>query len=557
LELFRELRRRHVIKVAAAYVVTAWLILQVCDVVLGNIGAPDWVFKVILLLLCVGLPVVLVLAWAFDLTPGGLVRTEPEARGGLESDTSDNPDLADDNQTTPGASVAVLPFVNMSGDPENEYFSDGLSEELLNVLANINSLKVAARTSSFHFKGRTGSVASIAKRLGVATILEGSVRQSGDRVRITAQLISAADGYHLWSETYDRELIDIFAVQDEIASAVASALKVRLLGPEPDSPTGSETDDAEAFKFYLKGMHSINRGSDRAALESAVSAFQAAIEIDPGYAKAFAALAHAWDQMATNSFIKYEDGATRGLQAASKAIELDPGLAYGYLVKARMLLHYKLDQHGARQAIGKAVSLNAGNAEVQQQYGFITCILGDVETSVKAARTAVELDPVSRSTHHILGHVLYFGRRYDEAIAIFRQLLEIDPDFPRPRYTLGMCLYMRGDAEAAYREVSREPLGWMRLSGSAILLHRLGRKTEAREQLEQLVREDDEEYAIYQQGQIYAQWDDPDRAIKCLHRARELGDPGVSQVLVDPLLDPVRDDPRFEGVLEATGYSRA
>jgi len=546
-----------VFKVAAAYVVTAWLILQVCDVVLGNIGAPEWVFKAILLLLAVALPVVLVLAWAFDMTPDGLVRTDSkdhETDAGHLPDS--NPDKTAVTAVTPDASVAVLPFVNMSGDPENEYFSDGLSEELLNVLANIDALKVAARTSSFYFKGHTGDIASIATRLGVATILEGSVRQSGDRVRITAQLINAADGYHLWSETYDRELTDIFAVQDEIASSVASALRVTLLGAAPDTPASGETNDPEAFKFYLKGMHAINRGSDKAALEDAVRSFQSAIEIDHSYAKAFAGLAHTWDQLATNSFIKYEEGVSNGLQAASKAIELDPNLASGYLVQGRMLLHYKLDQQGALHAIEKAVSLNPGNSEAQQSFGYVSCLLGDVDTSVAAARKAVELDPVSKSTHHMLGHILYFGRRYDEAIREFRQLLEIDPDFPRPRYTLGMCLFMKGDVEAAYNEVSREPLGWMRLSGSAILLHHLGRRAEAEDHLAQLVRADDEEYAIYQQGQIHAQWGQADRAIQCLHRARELGDPGVSQVLVDPLLDPIRGNPQFKGVLKVTGYTQ-
>ena len=285
MSFFAELKRRHVFRVAIAYIVVAWLILQVADVVLDKIGVPDWTFKVIMVFLVIGFPIAVLLAWAYDLTPQGLQRTVE-----LDTDSDKAPGKnksASKNGSGPAkASVAVLPFVNMSGNPENEYFSDGLTEELLNVLAKVSGLKVAARTSSFHFKGHTGDIDEIAGRLGVASVLEGSVRQSGERVRITAQLVNASDGYHLWSETFDRELVDIFEVQDEISGAVVKALKGKLLGEEGSGRHVGGTTIPDAFNAYLQGMHYLNRGSDKEALLNAVAAYKQAIDIDPNYAQA-------------------------------------------------------------------------------------------------------------------------------------------------------------------------------------------------------------------------------------------------------------------------------
>jgi len=247
----------------------------------------------------------------------------------------------------PAASVAVLPFTNISGDPDNEYFSDGLTEELLNVLANIDALKVAARTSSFHFKGRTGDIAEIARRLGVTSILEGSVRQSKTRIRITAQLISATDGYHLWSKTFDRVLDDIFDVQDEIASAVAKALKVKLLGADSDHQIESGTRSKEAFEAYLLGVHHYNRGDDEEALRAAIAAFRNAIALDPEYAKAYVGHANAWGRMSANSFVTYEEGLGEMQVSVDKTLELAPNLSDGYLAQATLLVSHRHDYLGA------------------------------------------------------------------------------------------------------------------------------------------------------------------------------------------------------------------
>jgi serine/threonine-protein kinase len=555
-KLIAELGRRHVFKVSIAYIVVAWVILQVTDLFAANLGLPAWAFRLVLFLLVIGFPLIVMFAWAYDLTPEGIKRT-PDTDGTASGESASRGPAGTSGGAQPQrASVAVLPFVNMSGDPENEYFSDGLAEELLNVLAKINALKVAARTSSFFFKGQTGDIADIARRLGVASVLEGSVRRSGSRVRITAQLINAADGYHLWSEAYDRELDDVIAVQEDIAASVADALKVKLLDSEESPLRVSGASNTQALQAYLLGSHHRMRGSsDEAALRKALSAFNEAIRLDPGYAQAYAGLAATWDQLATNSFIKFQEGRDNATAAAFRAIELTPGLADGHIVLGRLLLHYKLDQVGARKAITTAMRLNPGNAEVQIEYARISCYFGEVNASVAAARQALELDPLSLFAHYFLGHVLYFGRRYDEAITVLRNALNLDPQFPRPRYTLGMSLYMKGEFEAALREIESEPLTWMRNSGSAIVLHRLGRSAEAEASLHRLVRDDDEEYAIYQQGQIQAQWGNADAAIDALNRARDLHDPGVSQILADPLLDPVRGLPGFRKLVKQMGFA--
>jgi serine/threonine-protein kinase len=463
----------------------------------------------------------------------------------------------DSSSPPTSASVAVLPFVNISGDPDNEYFSDGLTEELLNVLTNIKDLKVAARTSSFHFKGQTGDISEIANKLGVSSILEGSVRQSKTRIRITAQLISAADGYHLWSKTFDRELDDIFAVQDEIASAVAKALEVKLLGEDGDRPISGGTKNKEAFNAYLLGEHHRNRGDDEAALRASISAFRKAIDLDPNYARAYVGLANAWGRMAANSFVSYKEGTDHMEVAVGKAIELAPDLAHAYVAKMFLLMSYKRDLLSAQTAISKALELNPGSAEIQMEYARIRCYRGYADEGIAAARKARDLDPVSIFANHFLGHILYFSRRYEEAIPALRHTLEMNPQYPKPHYFIAMSLFWLGDVEAAWEEIQHEPLDWMRWAASSVILHRLGHIDEAEASFANLSADEEQEFATIQRADTYAQWGNAEMAFRNLDLAVEYGDPGLAQLYVDPFLDPIRDDPRYIKMVQKLGVPRA
>jgi serine/threonine-protein kinase len=542
LSFFSELKRRHVFQVTLAYVLVAWVVLQVADVLLNNLGAPGWLFKVILAALVIGLPVTVVLAWIFDWTPSGLQRTD-DAVGAPDSVV-----------TAQKASVAVLPFVNMSGDAENEYFSDGLTEELLNVLAKVDALKVAARTSSFHFKGQTGNIGEIARRLGVATVLEGSVRKAGSRVRITAQLINAADGYHLWSETFDRELDDIFAVQDEISAAVTDSLQVTLLDSDADAQLVGGTSNADAFQAFLLGVHYRNKGDDKDSLHKAIAAFEKAVELDPDYAKAYVGMARAWGMMAANSFTSYEVGISNMEPCANKALELAPDLAEAHLAFGYLRFSLQQDLHGAAEAFGKARDINPGSAEVQLEYARINCYQGHFDEGIAAARRAVELDPVSLLANHFLGHILYFSRHYKEAIPALRHTLAMEPNYPKPRYFISMSLFWLGEVEAAWEEIQDEPLDWMRWAASSVILHRLGRVEEAQAEFANLSSDEEQEFATIQRADTYAQWGDTEAAFRNLDLAVNYGDPGLAQLLVDPFLDPIRDDPRFTALLDKLGF---
>ena len=455
----------------------------------------------------------------------------------------------------PGASVAVLPFINIGGNVDDEYFSDGLTEELLNVLTNVTELKVAARTSSFHFKGRTGDIAEIARCLGVATVLEGSVRRSGSRLRITAQLINAADGYHLWSETFDHVLEDAFAVQDEIAIAVAKALRVQLLDPGSDRLIVGGTRNNEAFQAFLLGEHLRNRGDRQDLLRASIGAFQKAIRLDPGYAKAYVGLARAWSQMALNSFVSYEEGIGNMQAGIRKALDLAPQLAEAHLTLGKLHFEHKQDIRAAEEAVGTALKLSPGKVDVQLEYSRIQCYQRHFDEGIAAARKALSLDPVSLIANHFLGHILYFSRRYEEAIAAFRHTLAMDPQYPKPHYFIAMSLLWLGEIDEAWTEVQKEPMDWMRWTGSAVILDRLGRLDEAEASLAKLYREDEQEFAAKQRADVYAQWGRTDEAFKCLDQALHYGDPGLCQLFVDPFLDPLGEDPRFQALLRKLGFA--
>ncbi len=466
MSLLAELQRRSVFKVAAAYLVVGWLLIQIAATVAPQMDLPGWAPRFITLLVALGFPVALLLAWAFEMTPEG-VKVEASdtgskrmfliaaalaalALGWYLRAPSDSGQGAS-GSTADARSIAVLPFVNMSGDSENEYFSDGISEEILNSLAQMPGLQVAARTSSFSFKGHTKEFPDIARELEVRMVLEGSVRKQGNRVRITAQLIDASKGFHVWSQTYDRDLKDIFAIQDEIAHAIADELQVKLAAAHDDGK--SDTKDLVAYDEYLKGMQ-LWQAREEPNLRAAEALFRSALKRDPDFAKAWAGLALVWLVLPewTNEPLAPAWAIAR--DAAEHASALDPSLPEPYAVLGYIALAEFRVATG-RALFARTHILAPSYATGWQWHGEGSIYAGDVVGAVEATRRATQLDPKSAVVRQAHGNALFFAGRDAEALAVCESVLKDFPDWFN-------CHLMRYDTalwrkdHAAARKVLRE-----------------------------------------------------------------------------------------------------
>jgi TolB-like protein/Tfp pilus assembly protein PilF len=466
MSFFDELKRRNVFRVGIAYVISAWVLLQFVDLVLDNIQAPEWVMKVFMLALAVGFPLAVFFAWAFEVTPEGIKKEKnvdrsqsitkktghkldrsiiivllialiyfalgnfKEAPSIPETAHEPLPAVTEQLATTEQEpiSIAVLPFVNMSTDTDNEFFSDGIAEEILNVLASIPDLKVAARTSAFAYKGTNTKIAQIAEELGVNHVLEGSVRKAGNQVRVTAQLIKADDGFHLWSANYDRELTNIFAIQDEIASSIADALKVTLALESGSAGNLTGTNSIEAYEHYLKGT-SLWHERTAISLHNAIKEFEAAASLDPQFAKAHAGLAISWQVISSYTNLSWESTRDKSIEAANMALSLDPdnveslatlGSTAGFDYRFKEAFDY----------FERVIALNPSYPTVYQWYGMVLNLSGDVEAALVKFTKGWDLDPRSRVIGSNLGWQLYSLDRVEEATRIGEQVLSFAPDFP-------------------------------------------------------------------------------------------------------------------------------
>jgi serine/threonine protein kinase/TolB-like protein/Tfp pilus assembly protein PilF len=440
-------------------------------------------------------------------------------------------------------SVAVLPFVDMSENRDQEYFSDGLTEELLNRLAKIPALRVIARTSSFSFKGKSDDIPTIAKQLNVANILEGSVRKSGHRLRVTTRLIRAASGEEIWSETYDRELKDVFQVQDQIAAAVISALEVQLV-PRGAASNTHRTSNTEAYNQFLLGRQFY----DRATLEGsklAANAYRKAIELDPGYAAAYAGLA-----MADRSVATFSDAAVmlEAVAAADKAVALGPDEADGYVVRGDIRVTVNWDWAGAKADLEKALSYDPGDSSVRRKYGQLLAYLGRLPEGIAVLKQATDSDPLSARAWRTLSHALAADGQMAAAGAALRRALEVQPESLLLRYSLGRFDLAEGRASqalAAFRGVDSESL---RLSGLAMAEHSLGRALESQQFLDELIARD-AEHGAYQIAQVYAWRGEKDRAFEWLERAYRQHDSGLIEIKTELPLASLRGDARYAALL--------
>jgi TolB-like protein/Flp pilus assembly protein TadD len=452
----------------------------------------------------------------------------------------------------PRHSIAVLPFVNMSGDKEQEYFSDGLTEELLNSLSRINELQVAARTSSFSFKGEKVDVETIAHKLHVAAVLEGSVRRSGHTVRITTQLINAVTGFHLWSQTYDRDLGDVLKLQTEIATAVASALSVTLLGDEAAKIEVGGTHNPAAFDAYLRASRV---GHDEKGLRTRITAYSEAIGLDPLYARAFAHRSLALNEYA-GAFAKgsaVREGFAKAETDAHRAIALAPDLADGHLALEAFFERGALDFTRANEEYERALTLAPGNASVLGGYGQFAVLMGHTAAGLAAARHAVGLDPLNDARHSGLAWALLAARHYDEAIAAFQDALALDPDFPPLYGARGAAYYLLGNFPSATASCESKPDDEESQVCLAVTYDKLGRHSDAESALTKL-RTSLANDAAYEYAEVYAQWGDRPKALEWLETALRLQDSGLPWLRMDPFLDPLRGEPRFCAIQQALKF---
>jgi TolB-like protein/Tfp pilus assembly protein PilF len=441
-------------------------------------------------------------------------------------------------------SIAVLPFADMSAAGNEEYFADGLAEELLNSIAQIPELRVAARTSSFQFKGQNEDLRIIGRKLGVATILEGSVRMEGRHVRISAQLVNAANGFTVWSRTYDRELNDIFAVQEDIARSVSSALKVKLLGRGETPPPGG---NGEAYKLYLQGKYFAGRRTQK-DLEQAVSYYEKALQLDPGYALAWVGLADATSAQADLGAVPVGEAYSEARDAVKKALALDPNLAAAYAALGWIRVSHDWNWSGADAAYKRALELEPGNAAIIRRAGALAGTLGRFEEAIRLDRRAIELDPLSPLTQNNLGLHEFYSGKLDEAAAAFRRVLELNTDFASAHAFLGRVELMRGNLAAALQETKREKDPFWRLQGLALVYHALGRRDAARSALDDLIKRDQSDGA-FQIAEVCAFRGDADSAFAWLDRAYAQRDGGFNEMKGDPLLGNLEQDPRYTALL--------
>ena len=455
----------------------------------------------------------------------------------------------------PPHSIAVLPFVNMSGDKEQEYFSDGLSEELLNSLARISELQVAARTSSFYFKGEHVDLSTVAHKLNVASVLEGSVRRSGHTVRVTAQLNNAVTGFHLWSQTYDRDLSDVLRLQTEIADAVTSALKITLLGGVAEKVQLGGTRDPAAFDAYLRGIRlariQLARQEGIAALEcrAPLDAFSEAIRLDPNYALAYARRALArWDCAAFSpDWLRRPEIAKSVREDADRAIELAPDLPDGYVALSN-LHEGLLNLSAADQACTRALALAPSNGQALNYCSWLAISFGRVDSGITFARRGVAVDPLSPISYSALGDALKYSRRYSEAIAAYQDSIALDPEHADHVYwQRGSSFYLAGNLPEAQASCEVKPDDFYSLVCQAIIYQKLGRQEAASAAMRRAVEQGGDSGG-YQYAEIYAQWGENKAALDWLEKAMRLRDPGLGSLRVDPLMDPLRKEPRFQAI---------
>jgi TolB-like protein/Flp pilus assembly protein TadD len=577
---FSELKRRNVYKVAVAYAVASWLLIQIATQVFPFFEIPNWAVRLVVLILIAGFPVALVFSWAFEITPEGIKReSEIEADKSITHHTGRKivwitivlgvaaagllafqffgPKFGaapkSESAAIPAKSIAVLPFDNLSRDPDNAYFCEGVQDEILTRLAKVADLKVISRTSTQHFKSAPEDLPQIAQQLGVANILEGSVQKAGDRVRVNVQLINAMSDAHLWADTFDRQLTDIFAVESEVAKNIAETLQARITGSEKDSIAKTPTVNPEAYELYLKGKFFSEKRTG-ADLRKAIEYYDQAIAKDPNYPLAYVGLADSYLLLPNYGSTSSKEALPPARAAVKKALELDDSLAEAH-ASLGLLATIELDLDRATSELARAVQLKPNYATAHHWYSLSLMTLARFDPAIAEGKRAIELDPLSLIINADDSWLYFCARRYDQAETQARKTLEMDPRFFLAHYYLGAALQLEGHLAEAIPEfqkafeLNNDPYS-LAMLGQAYA--RSGKKGEAEKILARLNEEEKSRYAApYAMALINLGLGDKQRAIDELERAYAEGETNYLFVIkVDPLLDELRGQPRFEALAE-------
>lgn len=587
--LIAELKRRRVFRVAAVYAVVAWGLIQVADAVAEPLALPSWFVTVVILSTAMGFPLAVALAWAFDINPGqGVQSTDgdrPEGRMrrlvpatlvamalvgatvalGVWPHTTPAQGASGGETTAGIESIAVLPFMNISSDSENEHFSDGLAEEILNSLAQVPGLRVAARTSSFAFRNSEAELPEIGRRLKVQTVLEGSVRQSANKLRITVQLIQVSDGYHLWSKVYERDIQDIFEIQDDISSAILQSLAPRFAA-SGDALVRHPTENVEAYDLYLRGRHRFWQGSTEAGLRESAAFMDQAIAADPQFSLAYAGLSDAYMILANH--VPPSDVMPMAEEAATKALELDPKLAEGYVALASVNWLYDWDWAAADRNYRLSFSVNPLLTTRCVCYAWYLATVGDPVSAVAEAQRAREMDPVARLPHVILAWMYYLAGRYDDARSELGEIFAVNAADESGRRISAWILWDEGRKDEAVAEMEKirhevdrkssfeEQGSPIVLAELAIMYAQTGRQADAGKLLDRLRERVQRRYIPPEYiAAVEAAIGDQDRAFRTMDAALE-NRSNLGQFSILPLSRPLRADPRYQQVLERIGLGR-
>ncbi len=594
MSFLKELKRRNVFRVGAAYIIVAWLVAQVLQLIFESFGTPGWVIKTVLVLLAAGWPFSLFFAWAFEMTPEGIKREHEVDRTqsiaphtgkkldrmiigvlalsltyfaydkfvlstrretvAIESAVEEAASQAlteqaaiEEAATASRKSIAVLPFINMSDDASNEFFSDGMSEELLNLLAKIPELRVTSRSSAFSYKDKDFKITDVGRDLNVAYVLEGSVRKVGNQVRITAQLIRVDGDVHIWSETYDRSLDNIFAIQDEIAASVVAQLKLKLFA---DVPTVQETNP-EAYALFLQARHLSNLLTPE-GWEQANVLYQQAIAVDPDYANSWAGLSRNYVNLTGYNLLPPEEGIRKAREAANQALAIDPKNAMAYSSLGWIAMTYNDELAVAAQHYEHALELEPTNLSVIRNSAMLIMRLGRLNEAIALGEFSTARDPVNPVAFLNMSDRYIRAERLDEAIKSARTALWLSPGIGGARYRLGEAFLRKGLPEQALAFFSLEEDEEWRVKGTALASYELDRLTEYEQAFTELRERWGGRWPI-EIAHVYAWIGDADEVFSWLEKELEIN--GLSGVMVDNFFTSLHDDPRWQPLMEKGGVS--